>query len=228
MISTSTTTPYLTSGEYSDQQSAIAAGEDELGRDAFLTLLTTQLTNQNPLEPMDNEAFVAQLAQFSSVEGIKGMQESLEDMVSGMRQDQMMSGANLVGKKVAVQGGLFTGGNGAPSQGSINLPLGADSVVVSVYDAESGDLVFRETQGGKIPGQTELGWSGLNTDGSPAPAGSYVMTANVVKDGRSETAAVTTLATVNSVKWNPQTQQLSLDIGNGTYVPLSAIESIGT
>ena len=140
MISASTATAYLTSGEYSDQQSAIAAGEDDLGRDAFLTLLTTQLTNQNPLEPMDNEAFVAQLAQFSSVEGIKGMQESLEDMVSGMRQDQMMSGANLVGKKVSVQGGLFTGGNGAPSQGSINLPLGADSVVVSVYDAESGDL----------------------------------------------------------------------------------------
>mgnify|MGYP001236974140 FL=1 len=227
MISTSTAIPYLTSGEYSDQQSAIAAGEDELGRDAFLTLLTTQLTNQNPLEPMDNEAFVAQLAQFSSVEGIKGMQESLEDMVSGMRQDQMMSGANLVGKKVAVEGGLFTGGNGAPSQGSINLPLGADSVVVSVYDAESGDLIFRETQGSKVPGQTELGWSGLNTDGSPAAVGSYVMTANVIKDGRSETAAVTTLATVNSVKWNPQTQQLSLEIGNGTYVPLSAIESIG-
>jgi|TARA_B110000967_G_C18902147_1_gene576874 flagellar basal-body rod modification protein FlgD len=227
MIDTLTSSPFLTSGQYSDQQAAIAAGEDDLGRDAFLTLLTTQLTNQNPLEPMDNEAFVAQLAQFSSVEGIKGMQGSLEDMVSGMRQDQMMSGANLVGKKVAVEGGLFTGGNGTPSQGSINLPLGADSIVVSVYDAQSGDLIFQETQGSKIPGQTELGWSGLNTDGSPAPAGTYIMTADVAKDGRSETAAVTTLAMVNSVKWNPQTQQLSLDIGNGTYIPLSAIESIG-
>ena len=52
------------------------------------------------------------------------------------------------------------------------------------------------------------------------------MTANVVKDGNSQTAAVTTFATVNSVKWNPSTQQLSLDIGNGTYVPLSAVEAI--
>jgi len=52
------------------------------------------------------------------------------------------------------------------------------------------------------------------------------MTANVVKDGSSQTAAVTTFATVNSVKWNPSTQQLSLDIGNGTYVPLSAVEAI--
>jgi hypothetical protein len=52
------------------------------------------------------------------------------------------------------------------------------------------------------------------------------MTASVVKDGRSQTAAVTTLVEVNSVKWNPQTQQLSLNIGNGTYIPLSAVESI--
>ena len=220
------TTPFLTSGQYSEHQKSSSMGQDDLGRDAFLTLLTTQLTNQNPLEPMDNEAFVAQLAQFSTVEGIKGMQGSLEDMASGMRQEQMMSGANLVGKKVAVQGGLFTGGNGQPSQGSINLPVGADSVVLSVYDAQTGDLIFRETQGSKMPGNNDLSWNGENTDGSPAPEGSYVMTANVVKDGSSQTAAVTTLATVNSVKWNPQTQQLSLDIGNGTYIPLSAVESI--
>ena len=87
------TTPFLTSGQYSEHQKSSSMGQDDLGRDAFLTLLTTQLTNQNPLEPMDNEAFVAQLAQFSTVEGIKGMQGSLEDMASGVRQEQMMSGA---------------------------------------------------------------------------------------------------------------------------------------
>lgn len=226
MVDTLAASSYLTSGQYSSQQSAEMLGEDDLGRDAFLTLLTTQLTNQSPLDPMDNEAFVAQLAQFSSVEGIKGMQESLEDMVSGMRQDQMMSGANLVGKKVAVEGGLFTGGGGSSSLSSINLPIGADSVTLSVYDAQTGDLIYRENQGSKSPGHHELSWNGETTDGADAPAGSYVMTASVVKDGRTQTAAVTTLVEVNSVKWNPQTQQLSLDIGNGTYIPLSAVESI--
>ena len=75
----------------SNSTECYALAEQELGRDAFLKLLTTQLTNQSPLDPMDNEAFVAQLAQFSSVEGIKGMQASLENMVSGMRQEQMVS-----------------------------------------------------------------------------------------------------------------------------------------
>ena len=147
MIDTLTASSFLTTEQYSKQQNASMAVEEELGRDAFLTLLTTQLTNQSPLDPMDNEAFVAQLAQFSQVEGIKGMQTSLEDMVSGMRQDQMVSGANLVGKKVAIEGGSFFGGNGQTSQGSINLLENADSVLLSVYDSQTGDLIFREDQG---------------------------------------------------------------------------------
>jgi flagellar basal-body rod modification protein FlgD len=226
MIDTLTASSFLTTEQYSKQQDTSMAVEEELGRDAFLTLLTTQLTNQSPLDPMDNEAFVAQLAQFSQVEGIKGMQTSLEDMVSGMRQDQMMSGANLVGKKVSIEGGSFFGGNGQVSQGSVNLPEGADSVILSVYDSQTGDLVFREDQGEKSAGATELNWSGLNSEGAAVPSGSYVMTASVTKDGQAQTAVVTTLAEVKSVKWDPQTQQLSLEIGNGTYVPLSAIERI--
>ena len=226
MIDTLTASSFLTTEQYSKQQDTSMAVEEELGRDAFLTLLTTQLTNQSPLDPMDNEAFVAQLAQFSQVEGIKGMQTSLEDMVSGMRQDQMMSGANLVGKKVSIEGGSFFGGNGQVSQGSVNLPEGADSVILSVYDSQTGDLVYREDQGEKSSGATELSWSGLNSEGAAVPSGSYVMTASVTKDGQAQTAVVTTLAEVKSVKWDPQTQQLSLEIGNGTYVPLSAVERI--
>ena len=102
MVDAVAATTYSTSDQYADQQMMANSGDDGLGRDAFLTLLTTQLTNQNPLDPMDNEAFVAQLAQFSSVEGIKGMQTSLEGIAAGMRQDQMMAGANLVGKTVSV------------------------------------------------------------------------------------------------------------------------------
>jgi flagellar basal-body rod modification protein FlgD len=63
--------------------------DDMLGRDAFLQLFTAQLKNQNPLDPMENEAFVAQLAQFSSVEGIKGMQASLETMVGNLREQSL-------------------------------------------------------------------------------------------------------------------------------------------
>ena len=91
----------LTTEQYQAQQASemykSSDDGDMLGRDAFLQLFTAQLKNQNPLDPMENEAFVAQLAQFSSVEGIKGMQASLERLVGNLREQSLLTGSSLVG-----------------------------------------------------------------------------------------------------------------------------------
>ena len=226
MVDTVLNSSILTSNQYRTQQNATALAEQELGRDAFLKLLTTQLTNQSPLDPMDNEAFVAQLAQFSSVEGIKGMQASLENMVSGMRQEQMVSGANLVGKKVVIEGGSFIGGNNENSIGSVNLSGNAESLSFNVYDSKTGDLVYSETKRNVDAGATSLSWDGKSSDGSVLPYGAYTMTATAQIDGETTPLQVTTTAEVRSVKWNPQLQQLALEIGDGIYIPLAAVERI--
>jgi flagellar basal-body rod modification protein FlgD len=102
-------TNFLTSEAYKAQQEAkLFSNEESLGRDAFLTLFTTQLKNQNPLDPLENEAFVAQLAQFSSLEAMKGMQSSLEDVSSNLRNEQFLVGASLLGKSVSLESGLVT------------------------------------------------------------------------------------------------------------------------
>lgn len=214
MVDTVLNSSILTSNQYRTQQNATALAEQELGRDAFLKLLTTQLTNQSPLDPMDNEAFVAQLAQFSSVEGIKGMQASLENMVSGMRQEQMVSGANLVGKKVVIEGGSFIGGNNEDSIGSVNLSGNAESLSFNVYDSKTGELVYSETRRNVVAGATSLSWDGKSSDGSVLPYGAYTMTATAQIDGETTPLQVTTTAEVRSVKWNPQLQQLALEIGD--------------
>ncbi|HAU03005.1 MAG: hypothetical protein ABS23_10265 [SAR92 bacterium BACL16 MAG-120619-bin48] len=226
MVSTVTDTAFLTSDQYLEQQKTVKYGEDELGKDAFLTLFTAQLQNQNPLDPMANEAFVSQLAQFSSLEGIKGMQGSLDNMVSGMRQDQMVAGANLVGKKVQVAGGHFTGGNGEITQGSINLDRGAESIIFSVYNPTTGELIYRDTQGGKLPGRAELNWNGRDRSGTIVPEGSYMMAASAVVNGKLETVPVTTMADVKSVSWDPNAQQITLEVGDGVFVALAEIERI--
>ena len=216
----------LANSQYTANQSTSSLSNDDLGRDAFLKLLTTQLTNQSPLDPLDNEAFVAQLAQFSSVEGIKGMQASLENMVMGMRQDQMVGGANLVGKKVVIEGGSFIGGNGTDSAGTVNLSQDTDTVTFSVYNQQTGELVYKETINNLDSGNQEFIWNGRDAQGELVPYGNYSMTANVVIDGKSTPTNVTTMAQVRSVKWNPQLQQLSLEIGEGVYIPLAAVERI--
>ena len=226
MVDTVLNSSILTSNQYRTQQNASALAEQELGRDAFLKLLTTQLTNQSPLDPMDNEAFVAQLAQFSSVEGIKGMQASLENMVSGMRQEQMVSGANLVGKKVVIEGGNFIGGNNEDSVGTVNLSEESEYLSFNIYDSATGELVYSETKRNVNAGARSLSWDGKSKDGSVLPYGAYTMTASAQIDGKTIPLQVTTTAEVRSVKWNPQLQQLALEIGEGIYIPLTAVERI--
>jgi len=139
----------------------------------------------------------------------------------------MVAGANLVGKKVQVAGGHFTGGNGAITQGSIDLKSGAESIILSVYDPKSGDLIYRDTQGGKLPGRAELNWNGRDRSGEIVPEGGYLMTASAVINGKLETVPVTTMADVRSVSWDPAAQEISLEVGDGVFVALADVERIG-
>ena len=78
-----------------------------------------------------------------------------------------------------------------------------------------------------MPGRLDVNWNGRNNYGEPVPRGDYLMTANIVRNGKIETAPVTTMAQVKSVKWDPQSQQLSLEVGDGEFISLAAVERIG-
>ncbi len=225
MIDPITASSILTSSEYEEQQLTRDTSRDDMGRDAFLTLFTTQLNNQDPLSPMDNEAFVAQLAQFSTLEANYSMRDSMDAMVGGMRQEQMLAGANLVGKSVAVEGGYFSSQQGEQTSGNVDLANGAESVIMSIYDAD-GEVVFRETTGARLPGTTDLNWSGFNTKGEMAASGNYTMSASIIRNGKLETAPVTTFAKVKSVSWDPAAQEMALEIGNGSTVAMSEVKRI--
>jgi flagellar basal-body rod modification protein FlgD len=87
---------------YEDVKDAAKKTKEEMGKQEFLTLFTAQLQNQNPLEPVKNEAFVAQLAQFSQLEALTNMQGSLDKFVTSMSGERMLNSASLIGKKVSV------------------------------------------------------------------------------------------------------------------------------
>ena len=93
-----------------------------MGQSEFLTLFTTQLKNQDPTDPVKNEAFVAQLAQFSQLEASVAMKTSMENLVASMSNDRMLGAASLIGKAVSVPDGPVTVTDTTVSQGTINLP----------------------------------------------------------------------------------------------------------
>ena len=218
----------MTTQAYMAQQSnaVFNDGSDDLNRDAFLTLFTAQLKSQNPLDPMKNEAFVAQLAQFSQVEGIKGMQASLESLVGNLRTEKLLTGSSLVGKKVAVEGGVGSGGAGRVTETLVSLPMDADSLILSVYSGIDGSLVYREEIGAREAGEHRFGWPGLDGSGNEMPVGKYTFAASAIVDGKIETASTSVLSEVASVSWNPNSQQLDLQLHDGDSVSLDQIKTI--
>lgn len=116
----------LTTRQYEEQQAKLLNKEDDLDRNAFLTLFTTQLKNQNPLDPMDNGAFVSQLAQFSSLEAMTGMRTSMDNMAEDSKSERFLLGSSLLGKNIERLSSVVSGGGGQQVTSRANLPLPAD------------------------------------------------------------------------------------------------------
>ncbi len=117
---------------YEDVANAPRVINDEMGQQQFLTLFTTQLKNQNPLDPVKNEAFVAQLAQFSQLEASLAMKTSMDDLVKTMSGERMLAGAALLGRQIAVDNAPVRLEDDKTAQGTLDLPEGASGIKVSV------------------------------------------------------------------------------------------------
>lgn len=135
---------------------------NELGRDAFLELMIAQMNNQNPLEPTDNQAFVAQLAQFSTVEGIDKLNTSAEGMMARFNSASALQASGMVGQSVIVDGnktGLLL--NGGIVSGYTELESSATDMVLTIED-KNGQLLEQIPLGNHGAGSMSIRWDGLN------------------------------------------------------------------
>jgi len=210
---------------YSDIKNAPKEVNEQMGKTEFLTLFTSQLQNQNPLDPVNNEAFVAQLAQFSQLEATTSIRTSMESMVKGMKSERFMSGANLIGKQVTAPMGNARYEKGSTISGLISLPTGADSVSLDVFDAQ-GKRIYTQTLGRQMPGDLKLSWNGATDAGEAAPSGTYKIVATVNSLGKVTQTPISTPMTVKSVTYSPADDDLIVEVEGGATVPLSQISRI--
>jgi len=150
------------------------ARNTEVSSDMFLNLLVTQLKNKDPLSPTDNTAFVAQLAQFSSLEGINNLNDNFTRVSDSMNLLNNFGTASLIGKDVTVSGSSFDF-EGSPVPLGYELKDPADTVRLTVFDS-SGNVAATSTSKGLPAGNHEFVWDGLDNSGSPLPAGEYGFT----------------------------------------------------
>ncbi len=204
---------------------ATPTAKDEMGQQAFLTLFTTQLQNQDPLDPVKNEAFVAQLAQFSQLEATTKMADSMASMATSMQTDRLMAGTSLIGKKVAAPNGSAQLLDNANISGVISVPNGADKVTLDVFD-QVGRKVFTQSLGRQAPGDVSLRWEGFNDKGERMPAGQYKVLATVNSFGKVTQIPISTPAVVKSVSYDSSTKEMMIEVEGGGSMPLSQVKRV--
>jgi len=198
---------------------------EEMGQKEFLLLFTTQLQNQNPLDPMENEAFVAQLAQFSQLEATVTMGDKMTELADAMMGERMLQGSTLLGKRVAVPNGPAILKGGAPISGIIALPQGADNVELNVY-SNAGQLIRTIPYGRQMPGDVTVRWDGMNAQGTTMPDGPYRIIATVKSKGEVTQVPISTPDTVKSVTFSAEANDLVLEVSSGGTVNFSQVKRI--
>ena len=174
---------------------------NELGQDDFMTLMLAQLKSQDPLKPMENGEFIAQMAQFSTVSGVQELNEAFAGLSNALQVNQGLQAASLVGRSAMVEADTLEHDGESTQQGAVGLTASAADVRIQITDS-SGSLIREINIGDQGAGLADFEWDGLNDEGQAVPAGNYQFTA-VAQNGDSPIALPTYLAgEVGSVTLN--------------------------
>lgn len=195
-----------------------------LDQDAFLKLLITQLKNQNPLSPQDNTEFVSQLAQFSSLEGISNLNDTVTSLASGMQSSQALQASALVGRTVEVETDKAYLYSDGLVRGTIALPESTADLSLNVYDSND-NLVLHKDFGQQEAGDLPFAWDGTNNDGTKVDAGTYRFEVKAAGTDKSITVPTYLGLNVNSVTMGAN-QSMTLNVDLKGQIPLSDVKNI--
>ncbi|MCQ4347304.1 flagellar hook assembly protein FlgD [Pseudomonas stutzeri] len=170
---------------------------DEL-RTNFMTLLVTQLKNQDPLNPMENAEMTSQLAQINTLSGVEELNKTLQAITGQIDAGQTLQASALIGRSVLVPGDRVLVGSGEATPFGIELDRGADQVKVSILDG-AGQAVRQFDLGAMQAGVESFVWDGTLDDGSTAPDGAYRVRVEASSDGRVQSSTVLTYARVGAI-----------------------------
>ncbi len=199
-----------------------ATGGNVLGKDDFMTLLIKQLSHQDPLNPMDSSEFTSQLTEFSSLEELVNIKESLSGVLAYQQSMQNATVANLIDKTVETNGDSFYMQDNA--EVGYELDRDASSVIISVHDS-SGAMVWSGETGQQMAGMNAFKWNGTDINGNQLPAGKYTFSIDA-KDfsGNAVEASTIEKGLVTGISFEDGRTFLTLD--ENRKINLSDIRSI--
>lgn len=213
------------SGQSQTASSSSAQSTGQLSQQEFLKLMTTQLSNQDPMNPMDNGQFLAQIAQFGTVSGIGDLNTSFQSLASSMSSNQGLQASSLVGHTVAVPSTKAV----LPSQGSmmaaVDVPESTNNLSVDIVAAD-GQVVKHLDLGPTGTGLTQFAWDGTTATGAQAAPGLYTINASALQGGQQTALDVYAVDQVSSVTLGANGAAPTLNLATLGPVDLSAVKQI--
>ncbi len=191
-------------------------------QDRFMTLLVTQMKNQDPLNPMDNAQVTSQMAQLSTVTGIDKLNATLESMMSSAQNSQSMQASSLIGHSALVAGSTVHF-NGTTGNFGIELPTSVDSLQITISDA-AGNPIRQLALGKQNEGIIPLSWDGYADNGTRAISGDYNISVSAKSGGNAATANTLSLEQINSISTG--TNGVKLNLSNASSVTTADLKQI--
>jgi flagellar basal-body rod modification protein FlgD len=203
----------------------LANDSNSLGQQDFLKLMITQFRNQDPTQPTDSTQFLGQLAQFSTVSGIQGLQDAFGGLASSLQGDQTLRATGLIGHQVLFSSPLLGFGGETAVAGATDNPASGANVTVQIADI-NGRLVRSIPLGPQPAGLVNFEWDGRAGDGTLLPPGSYVMSAQASSGSRTQSIETFSRAAVLGVSVAASNGQPLLRVDGVGEMPLSQIREI--
>ena len=198
-------------------------GVSSLGKDDFMRLLITQLEHQDPLNPLDNAEFIAQLAQFSTLEGINNMESSLEMVNDQMQSINNFNASGLIGKEVKAYGNTISYNGSGTLDLDYELSEAASDVKITIY-GEDGRAVRTLEFTNQPAGENIVAWDGKDYDGNQLPAGDYRFSISAKnEDGSSIDTEEMLIGTVDGVTFKDGVAYLMI---GETSIPIKDVIEI--
>jgi flagellar basal-body rod modification protein FlgD len=209
-------------GGTTQTQNTRGKGQKELGQQDFLKLLVAQMKNQDPSNPADNGQFLSQIAQFSMVDGIERLGNSVEGISGNVQRGQGIAAAQLVGREVLTESDSAVLQPGAQLQGRVAVPDMAQGLNIQIRDI-SGRLIRTLDTAGFGEGVWDIEWNGMNEQGEAAAPGEYVVQATALVEGKQQALPVQMYNTVESVTLNRMNDEVALHLANNQTITLQQV-----
>ncbi|MFB2684815.1 flagellar hook assembly protein FlgD [Shewanella mangrovisoli] len=224
--STSTGNPFLDGIRLPSESIVPEAKSQQLTQEDFFSLLSQQLSMQDPFKPVDNDQMIAQMASFSTVDGISKLNDEIVNLNSVMTSSQALQASGLVGRKVLIPTDTGNVSIESPTlSGVVSTPDKIPVINVRVLD-DKGQVVSTFNIDGSDGGNIPVTWDGLNENGEPVSAGNYTIKASGLVDGESQELAVSTYAHVTSVSLGTASTGAILNLRGGAGIKLSDVLAV--